>query len=197
MAIATEIAGGNGASAAPEAPKPRLEARMDEEGIRLTIEAFKKEGIDLIVTLPEEPTYSLTEAIREDPYFTAITSGNESSGIAFCAGAALAGRPCVFVTGVAGMLVGTWAMAQLGKIFGAPILIMASYRGDFGDRTGIPGAQLRMFRQMAEPLLKALDFPYIVVSEKRQLTKSIRDGFFACQNYGVPVVLLLTGEVVE
>jgi sulfopyruvate decarboxylase TPP-binding subunit len=172
-------------------------ARMDEDSVRIAIEALKAEGIDLVVTLPEEPTYSLTDAIRNDPYFTALTAASEGSGIALCGGAAFGGRPSAFVTGVAGMLVGAWAMAQVGKIFGAPILILASYRGDFGDATGIPGAQLRMFKQVAEPLLDdVMDFPYVIVRHKSELAAAIHNGFFACQNYNVPVVILLSGEVV-
>jgi len=179
------------------APKTARQARLDDEAVRIAIEAFKQEGIDLIVTLPEEPTYSLTDAVRRDPYFTALTAASEGSGIALAAGAAFGGRPSVFVTGVAGMLVGTWAMAQVGKVFGAPILIIASYRGDFGDATGIPGSQLRMFKQVAEPLLNhVMDFPYVIVKQKSELVAAIHNGFFACQNYNVPVVILLSGEVV-
>jgi len=45
---------------------------MDVESTRLIIEALKEEQIDLYVTLPEEPTVSLTQAIQADPYFTCI-----------------------------------------------------------------------------------------------------------------------------
>src|SRR6266487_4968678 len=82
------------------------------------------------------------------------------TGVQTCAlpisGAALGGRRVVFVTGIAGLLVGTWALSQMGMVYGAPILILASYRGDFGDHSGIPGSQLLMFKQVAEPLLGAL-----------------------------------------
>lgn len=168
---------------------------MDQESARVIIETLKEEGVDLVVTLPEEPTYSFTEAVRKDPYFTAITVAGEGNGIMLCAGAALGGRKCLFVTGIAGMLVASWALAQTGMVFGIPLLIMASYRGDFGDHTGIPGAQLLMFKQVAEPLLNALHIPYRVVHESRTLKRTIREANFACHDYGSPVALLLSGEV--
>jgi len=113
---------------------------MDQESVQIVVETLKEEGIDLVVMLPEEPTFALTEAVRRDPYFTSITVAGEGNGIAFCAGAALGGRKCLFVTGVAGLLVASWALAQVGMVYGIPILIMASYRGDMGDHSGIPGS---------------------------------------------------------
>ena len=40
---------------------------MEQETIAKIIDTLKSEGIDLVVTLPEEPTSPLTETIRRDP----------------------------------------------------------------------------------------------------------------------------------
>jgi sulfopyruvate decarboxylase subunit alpha len=180
---------------ATKADDEAKKARMGPDAVQLTVDTFKEEGIDLVVTLPEEPTFSLTDAIRKDPYFTAVTVTDESTGIGLCAGAALGGRSAVFITGIAGLLVGTWALSQMGMVFGAPILILASYRGDLGDRTGIPGSQLAMFKRVAEPLLGTLQVPYQIVSETSRLKKAIVDGHFACRSYSSPVALMLAGDV--
>jgi sulfopyruvate decarboxylase TPP-binding subunit len=168
---------------------------MDQESVRLITQALKDEGIDLVVTLPEEPTSSLTGSLREDPSFTVINAASEGSGIAATAGAAFGGRNALFVTGIAGLLVGAWALSQTGTILSAPMLIMASYRGDFGDITGIPGSQLGMFREVAEPLLNTLRLPYLVIDTKAALRRKIHEASFACRDYDRPVVVLLTGEV--
>ncbi len=169
---------------------------MDQQSEQLIIDTFKEEGIDMVVTLPEEPTSSLTEAIRKDPSFTSLTVAAEGNGIALCAGAALGGRKVVFVTGIAGLMVGTWALAQSTAIsYGIPFLVLASYRGDMGDHSGIPGSQLLLFKQIAEPLLKTLQLPYRVVDKKNDLQRTIRDANFAAHDYNSPVVVLLTGEV--
>ena len=97
---------------------------MEQETIAKIIDTLKTEGIDLVVTLPEEPTSPLTETIRRDPYFTSVTVANENNGVALCAAASLGGRRCIFVTGIAGLLVGTWSLAQMGVLYGIPVLIM-------------------------------------------------------------------------
>jgi sulfopyruvate decarboxylase TPP-binding subunit len=168
---------------------------MHQDSQNIIIETLKEQGVDLVVTLPEEPTYSLTEAIRQDPYFNAITVAAEGNGIMFCTGAALGGRNVAFVTGIAGLLVGSWALAQSGMVYGAPFLIIASYRGDFGDHTGIPGSQLLMFKSVAEPLVQALRIPYRVIGEKTKLKRALTECNFACHDYNSPLVVFLTGEV--
>jgi sulfopyruvate decarboxylase TPP-binding subunit len=99
------------------------------------------------------------------------------------------------VTGIAGLMVGTWSLAQMGVLYGIPVLILASYRGDIADRSGISGAQLFMFQQLGEPVLSALRIPYRVVEKKSDLERRILDGHAACRGFGTPLVLLLTGDV--
>jgi sulfopyruvate decarboxylase TPP-binding subunit len=123
---------------------------MDAEPARLIIEALKEEKIDLYVTLPEEPTVSLTQAVQADPYFQCVTVASEDGGVALTAGAAIAGRRAVFVTGVAGLLKGGLALMHMGPQYGIPVFILASYRGDFGDRSGISGSKLQVFRQVRD-----------------------------------------------
>ncbi|NIO06685.1 MAG: hypothetical protein GTO40_01370 [Deltaproteobacteria bacterium] len=169
---------------------------MHEDSGQIIIQTFKEEGIDMVVTLPEEPTSSLTEAIRKDSSFTSLTVAAEGNGIALCAGAALGGRKVVFVTGIAGLMVGTWALGQCSAMsYGIPFLILASYRGDMGDHSGIPGSQLLLFKQVAEPLLNTVQVPYRVVNKKGDLQRTIRDANFAAHDYGSPVAVLLSGEV--
>lgn len=167
---------------------------MDRQAVQIILETLKEEEIDLVVTLPEEPTFPLTEALRSDPFFQTITVTAEGHGIALCGGASLGGRRSVFITGIAGLLVGSWALAQMG-FYSVPLLIMASYRGDIGDRSGIPGASLFLFNQVGEPLLNALRVPYRVINQNSALKRQVKDAHFSCRSYGTPIVLLLTGEV--
>jgi sulfopyruvate decarboxylase TPP-binding subunit len=168
---------------------------MDQEAIRLAVEAFKEEQIDLVVTVPEEPTHTLILAVKEDPYFRTITAPSEGCAIVMCAAASLSGRRCVFITGIAGLLVGAWALSQMGPTFSVPLFIMAAYRGDVGDRSGIPGTMLDTFRQVGEPVLNGLRISYRIVDEKRKFKRMIRDTHYASVQNDTPFVLLLTGEV--
>ena len=168
---------------------------MGQAAIETIVRTLKEEEIDLVVTLPEGPSNTLTETVRQDPYFTTITVAGEGHGIAMCAGATLGGRRCVFVTGIAGLLVGSWALAQMGVLYRIPLLIFASYRGDISDRSVTPGGTLFMFNEVGEPLLDALRVPYRIVDQRSRLKRDIQDAHFACHNYSTPLVLLLTGEV--
>ena len=89
---------------------------MDEATVGIAMDALKESAIDLVVTLPEEPTHALPEATQKDPYFTTVIAAGEGNGLAVCGGAALSGRDCVFVTGVAGLLVGTWAALATDRL---------------------------------------------------------------------------------
>jgi sulfopyruvate decarboxylase subunit alpha len=167
---------------------------MDAETISLVTEAFLEERIDLVVTTPEEPTYPLTHGLRDDPRFESYTLPSEGTGITFTAAASLGGRRAVFVTGIAGLLVGSWALSQMGPHYSVPLFIMASYRGDFSDHSPIPGTVLGAMGLVGEPLLNALRLPYRIADEKRTLKKMIRDAHTASRRYDTPTVLLLTGE---
>ena len=58
-----------------------------------------------------------------------------------------------------------------------------------------PVPSFYFFKQVAEPLLNALQLPYRVVNKKRDLQRTLRDANFAAHDYHSPVVVLLTGEV--
>jgi sulfopyruvate decarboxylase subunit alpha len=168
---------------------------MDAETVGLVTEAFLEERIDLVVTMPEEPTYPLTSRLRDDSRFESYTVPSEGTGIAFTAAASLGGRRSVFVTGIAGLLVGGWALSQMGPHYSMPLFIMASYRGDFSDHSPIPGTVLGAMGLVGEPLLNALRIPYRIADEKRTLKRMVRDAHSASRRYDTPTVLLLTGEV--
>src|SRR5262249_6865831 len=168
---------------------------MDQHSVQVIIETLKEEGIDLAVTLPEEPTFALTEAMREDPFFQAVTVAGGGNGIPFRARAPPGWGRGGFLTRLSWPFVGPLSLLHMGTVYCAPLLILPSYRGDFGDHSGIPGSQLLMFKQVAEPLLGALRVPYRVVNQKATLKRMIQEGSFACQDYSHPIVLLLSGEV--
>ena len=65
---------------------------MDQEAVAIITEALKADSVNLVVTLPEEPTSALIHALREDLYFTIVDAASEGSGIAAAAGASLSGR---------------------------------------------------------------------------------------------------------
>jgi sulfopyruvate decarboxylase subunit alpha len=168
---------------------------MQEAVARTIIDALKAEGINLAVTLPEEPTNNLSEMLRDDPHFTFLSVTSESHGLALCAGASVAGRPCVFITGIAGLLVGTWMLSHMSLLYGIPLLLLVSYRGDISDRSAIPGGSLNLFKRVGEPLLNVLHVPFAIADQPETLRELIRTAHFTSQEQSAPVALLMTGPV--
>jgi sulfopyruvate decarboxylase TPP-binding subunit len=98
-------------STTPAPPNPHLRYFCAD----WRIEALNEEKIDLFVTLPEEPTASLMQAVQADPYFQCVTVASEDGGVALTAGAAIAGRRAVFVTGIAGQF---YSCSESGRRLG-------------------------------------------------------------------------------
>jgi phosphonopyruvate decarboxylase len=159
----------------------------------LIISALKKEGADVVVTLPEDPSANLTLRISKDPYFRYIRVTNEGHGIGITSGAALTGKKAVFVTGIAGLLAATYQLAHLGLLSRIPFVLLISYRGDIGD-SSVPGTMLYLFYSVGEPLLRMLQIPYKVIGEPEKLKKSIHNAFVTATRNKTPVALLLTED---
>jgi sulfopyruvate decarboxylase TPP-binding subunit len=158
----------------------------------LVISSLKREGIDFLVYLPEDPSARLTRRISKDPYFTSVRVINENHGVAMAAGASLAGRKVVFVVGTAGLLIATSNLAYAGSVFRIPMLILTSYRGDIGDRTGVNSVYL--FGDVCEPLLNTIHIPYKIVTEPARLSAAIHDALLTATKARTPVALLLTED---
>jgi sulfopyruvate decarboxylase subunit alpha len=168
---------------------------MDRQAQQIVIETLKEEGVDLVVTLPEEPSYTLLAQLREDPGFTVVTVSEESHGMCVAAGAYMGGRRSLFLCGVIGLVASSYALFGLGISRGMPLVILASFRGDIGDRSGIPGSALFGYSKVSEPLLRALQIPYRIVNQTSMLKRAIRDAYFSCEQYNTPIVIFTTGEV--
>ena len=167
---------------------------MKKEVVDIIVNALKKEKADFVVTLPEDPSIELVQRISQDNYFTYVQVVNEGQGIGITAGAALAGRRAVFVTGIAGLLVGTWELSWMSSVYRVPFVLIVSHRGAVGDRSSVPGEYLNLFRLTGEPLLNTLQVQYKIVSDPAKLGTSIRDAFFTSIENRTPVAILLTED---
>ena len=166
---------------------------MKEEVEDQIISILKEQGIDFVVTLPEDPSARLTSKISKDPYFSYVRVVNEGHGVGITAGAGLAGRKAMFVTGIAGLMVSTWQIVETGLYARIPYILLISYRGDIGDES-VAGTQLYIFKQIAEPLLRTIQVPYRVVNDPSKLRSSFIDALGSAKRNKTPVVLLLTEE---
>ena len=95
------------------------------------------------------------------------------------------------------MLVAAWSLANVNLIYRTPMVLIVSYRGDVGDMSGIPGEFLYVFGTVAESYVRALNLvPYRIVSDISKLRNSIIGAFNTSIEHKMPIVLLLTDEVI-
>ncbi|MFQ6011214.1 MAG: thiamine pyrophosphate-binding protein [Nitrososphaerales archaeon] len=169
---------------------------LNDEVSKKVMDILKEEGVDFVVNLPEDSTANLTDKISVDNYFTYVRVTNEDQGIAFAAGASLAGKKPVFITGI-GLLVGAWALSMMRIVYNTPLVLLIAYRGTVGDRSAsyVPAPYLDLFGQVAEPLLQALKIPYLEVGKVADLKRTISDAVFTSVEQQTPVGVLLSGEV--
>jgi sulfopyruvate decarboxylase subunit alpha len=125
------------------------------------VHGFKAADIGLVCGLPDSWLKDVHVAAAEEPAIRYVAVCNEGVGFSVCAGAWLGGTRSALVMEVSGLRVAAEYLARLGLGIGVPVVLVMSYRGDFGETQhwGMPHGIV------AEPLLKALRIPYAVVQD--------------------------------
>jgi sulfopyruvate decarboxylase TPP-binding subunit len=81
------------------------------------------------------------------------------------------------------------ATEALGRLYYFPVLLLMSYRGDVGDRA--------FFGRPTEPILQALEIPYVTVRKEADIAVAIRDVIQTFDTALGPVAMLFSGETVR
>lgn len=144
-------------------------ARMTIEDSRRVVDGIAEAGINFVAYMPESVFCEATRLMEDDRRFKVISVANENTGIGICAGAWLAGKKPVMMMESPGFLLSTYALARCPLLFGIPILLMVSHRGDTGD-----SAWWSFYSGEAlESTLKALQIPYVKVDDLTHIGKLI------------------------
>ncbi|MEL7567347.1 MAG: thiamine pyrophosphate-binding protein [Dehalobacterium sp.] len=165
---------------------------MKEDAVNLVVEGLKEAGVETIVTLPESKFKELYPVLYNDPDFRYIMVTNEGEGVSIAAGAWAAGKKAVMIMENAGFRVAIEPLARFGQTHGIPVMMIMCYTGDIGERNwwGITHGQTM------EPLLKALNIPYIVVRKKDEVKDALKRAMNHISVSLYHVAVILTGEVV-
>ena len=126
--------------------------------------------------------------IENDPFFTVIPVANEGDGVSICAGMWLGGKRCAILMENSGLRVACEALARLQ---GLPVLMLMSYRGDWGD----PPWWAASMGATTEPLLNALRIPYSVVRRDDEIVWKVRQAVKSQNAYRSHVALVFGGEL--
>jgi sulfopyruvate decarboxylase subunit alpha len=166
---------------------------MKKSALREVISGLKEAGVSIVCYLPESLLKELYPAIESEPGLRAVLVTNEGEGAAICAGVWLSGKKAVLIMENSGLRVAVEPLSRIGLGAGIPVVMLMSYRGDFGEPNwwGIPHG-LTM-----EPLLQALRVPYRVCQEEGEIRSAIKKAYVHAYTSKYHAAVVLTGSIVE
>ena len=163
---------------------------MKSSSASLVVDALKKNEIRLITVLPDSWMFEVYELICKDSYIKVIPVTHEAEGVCICAGAWCAGLRSAIIMENSGLRSATEA---LGRLYCFPVLLLMSYRRDIGDRAHFG----RPIGRTTEPLLQALEIPYVTVRKEGDIEVALCDATQTLNTALGPVALLFSGETIR
>lgn len=167
------------------APPGRAGFVHDPEAIDAVHRALRQAGIDFATYLPETILYPVMRALDEDPDVLSVSVAREDEGVAIAAGAFLGGRWPVLLTEASGLGLSGLILAR-AIVQRTPMLILAGHNEALGERHDYTAAA----RRVSEPLLRALNIPYVVVRDKREIPTIVREAQLTVRGDRRPVAVL-------
>jgi sulfopyruvate decarboxylase subunit alpha len=157
------------------------------------IRGLKRAGVTIVCYLPDSLFKELYPALDADPAIRTIRVTNEGEGAAICGGVFLSGKRAVLVMENSGLRASAEPLARMGLGAGIPVVMLMSYRGEFGENNwwAIPHG-ITM-----EPLLDALRIPYRVVREEHGIEQALVDAFRWSYSAYQHSAVALGGEIVR
>lgn len=151
-------------------------------------------GVDikLVASLPDNWISELIQTIDGDARFRHVPVNREESAIGLCAGAYMGGQGSVALMGASGFMTVIYAVTKINYSYEIPLLMMITLRGAFGDHHKhhvSNGLYL-------EPVLKAIDLPYVIV-DKAEDIRQIGRAYHHSRTFSRPVVVALTRDLLR
>jgi sulfopyruvate decarboxylase subunit alpha len=158
---------------------------------RLVYDALREAGVRLISALPETWLVHLIRMGDEDPQMTLVRLAKEEEGVGISAGAHLAGVKSAMLMQNHGFLQSVNGIVSLAHLYRIPLLMLISYRGEFGERDPwqTEGGGV------TEGVLQALRIPYQRLEEPDQVAHRVAKAATLAQSSLKPVGLLLCRDL--
>lgn len=141
--------------------------------------------------LPETWLVHLIRMAEEDPDMILVRLAKEEEGVGISAGAHLAGVRSAMLMQNHGFLASINGIVSLAQLYRIPLLMLISYRGEFGERDPwqTEGGGV------TEPLLEALRIPYQRLDEPQTVAQRIEKAQSLAESALRPVALLLCRDL--
>jgi sulfopyruvate decarboxylase subunit alpha len=158
---------------------------------QLIYDSLKACDIRLMSALPETWLVHLIRMADEDPEVMLVRLAKEEEAVGISAGAHLAGMKSAMLMQNHGFLASINGIVSLAYLYRIPLLMLISYRGEFGERdpwqTEGGGS--------TESLLQALRIPYQRLDDPEQVAHRIRKAQTLAESSLKPVALLLCRDL--
>ena len=154
-------------------------------------DALKACGVRVISALPETWLVHLIRLADEDPEVTLVRLAKEEEGVGISAGAHLAGVKSALLMQNHGFLASVNGIVSLAHLYKVPLLMLISYRGEFGERD----PWQTQGGMVTEPLLRTLGIPIWHLSNPHDAQRRIKDAQTLAHASLSPVAVLLTREL--
>jgi sulfopyruvate decarboxylase subunit alpha len=159
---------------------------------RRIIEELTACDVKLVASLPDNWLTDVINEIDSDPRIRHVPVNREESAIGLCAGAFMGGQGSVALMGASGLMTCIYAITKINYSYEIPLLLLTTLRGGFGDHHKhhiSNGLYL-------QPVLQALDMPYIVISKPEDLSE-IRRAYHHSRTFSRPTVVALTRDLLR
>lgn len=176
---------------APKAPS-RGSPQYRQESLEAFYEGFKAAGIDFAVFLPDSMLDGIEQLILERGGIDAYQCSREDEGVAMAMGAFLVGKRSVALMEGSGIGLSALILAR-GIVQKTPTMLIAGHNSTLGERYDYHGAT----RLVAEPVLRALNIPYHVLFDPREIRTVIVEAQATIEGQRTPVGVLVPSHVIR
>ena len=158
---------------------------------QLIYDALKSCDIRLMSALPETWLVHLIRLAEEDPAMTLVRLAKEEEGVGISAGAHLAGVKSAMLMQNHGFLASINGIVSLAHLYKIPLLMLISYRGEFGERD----PWQTQGGGVTEQLLHSLGIPHKLLDHPDHVAPRIQAAQTLAQSALKPVALLLCRDL--
>lgn len=161
------------------------------ENSRIVFDGLRAADVRVMSALPETWLVHLIRLAEEDPAVQLVRLAKEEEAVGISAGAHFAGVKSALLMQNHGFLASINPIVSFAHLYKIPLLMLISYRGEFGERDPWQTQGGRS----TEPILQALQIPYQFMRDPGAVARQIRDAQTLAHSAECPVALLLTREL--
>jgi sulfopyruvate decarboxylase subunit alpha len=174
-------------------PRERLERALpvSVKNSQLIFDALKECDVRMMSALPETWLVHLIRMGQEDPDVTLVRLAKEEEGVGISAGAHLAGVKSVMMMQNHGFLQSINGIVGLAHLYKIPLLMLISYRGEFGERD----PWQTQGGGVTEGILRELGIPAQRLEDPDHVALRVRKAQALAESALKPVALLLCRDL--